>query len=134
MPEALSWLHPVGGTIAVGCLVWVGSQGFRARHRARYAPAARATHRAWAGWLFGGVLTIAVAGTVSVATLRADLTVGGSKHFWVMWGVTALLTGGLVTSRWLPGHPTARRLHPWLGLGAMLGALGGAALGLSLLP
>ena len=128
------YIHPVFGALAAAALLWVGSQGFRARHRARYASAARALHRRYAPWMYGSVAAVAVVGTASVLLLREDLEVAGSRHFWLLWGVVALLSAGAWTSRSLPGDAMARRVHPWLGLGAMLGALVGVALGLGLLP
>jgi hypothetical protein len=130
----MAWLHPVLGAVAVALTCWVATQGLRARHRARYAPAARAHHRRWASTAFVLVLASAVLGTLSVRLLRSDLTPAASWHFRTGWGAAALMTLGALTSRSLPKGATARRVHPWLGLLALAAAVLGAVLGIDMLP
>ena len=128
------WLHPIGGAFAASMLIWIGLQGLRARHRARYAAGARVLHAKYAPWAYGLVATVAVVGTTAVILLRPDLSPAGSWHFWVLWTVVGLLTASTLSSRRFAGHPDARRLHAWIGIGAMVVIAVGAALGLGMLP
>ena len=134
MTDAVSWLHPIGGTLAAALLVWVGLQGIRARHKARYAPEARKRHSRFALWVYGYVLIVAAAGMTSVVLLRPDLQLASSLHFWTMWAMITAMTSGFVTSRLFAEEPTLRSTHRWLGIGSMVLVLVGAALGFGLLP
>ena len=132
--DPMIWLHPVAGALGASMLIWIGLQGLRARHQARYAPGARAVHRRYAPWVFGFVVGVAVVGSGSVVLLRPDLQLAGSWHFWVLWTVVILLTGSAFTSRRLAGSSNARKAHAWIGVAAMVGVAVGAALGLGMLP
>lgn len=124
------YLHPVLGALAAASLVWLSVLGLRSRHRAAYAREARATHRRFAWWIYGAIVLSAVGGTASVLLLRDDLDLG-TAHFWTGWATVALMTAGAITSRRLPA---ARQYHLGLGLGALVLALAGVALGFRLLP
>ena len=73
-------------------------------------------------------------GVASVLLLRDDLDPAASWHFRVCVPVVLLMTAGWWTSRRLPQDAGARRLHPVIGLVAMLGGLVGGFLGLGMLP
>ena len=128
------YLHPALGAPAVTLLLWAGMQGLRARHRARYAGPARVFHRRLTPWMYGLVISAAVTGMASVAWLRDDLGEEANAHMVVGWTVAALLTVAAVTSKRLSVDARAKRLHPWLGLIAMLLGVVGALLGIRLLP
>lgn len=128
------WLHPVAGAIGASLLIWIGAQGLRGRHRARYAARARAIHMKYAKWVYALIAGVAVVGTGSVVFLRPDLSLASSWHFWMLWTVVALLTGSFVTSRRFAADVDARELHAWMGIVAMVAIGVGAALGLGMLP
>ena len=130
----MAWLHPVLGGLAVLALLGVGMMGLRARHRMPYAPGARRSHRRFATPVFVAVLAAGLTGLGSVLFVRDDLDPAASWHFRVCVPVVLLMTVGWWTSRRLPQDAGARRLHPVIGLVAMLGGLVGGFLGLGMLP
>lgn len=130
----MTWLHPIGGAFGAALVLWIGTQGLRARHRAGYAPGARATHSRFAPYVYGLVVAVACVGTASVVLLRPDLEPASSVHFWTLWSVVVVLTGSLLTTRAFGVRPDARRVHAWLGVVAMIAIAIGAVLGLGMLP
>lgn len=128
------YAHPVLGAITLGLLVWLGVLGLRARHRARYAPAARRLHRRLSNAVAVLFALSAAGGLGSVWWLREDLSPAASRHFiaavvGLMWMVALWALG-----RRLPRDPTARRLHPWAGYASLLTAAALLVLGFGLLP
>ncbi len=133
MVEALAWLHPIGGAVAAGLVVWVGLQGLRSRHRASYAVEARTRHRRFAQYIYVYVIAVALFGSTSVLVLRPDLSVAHSVHFYLMTSVVVLMSASAWTSRGAPAvRPHAN--HAAIGIATLVLVLIGAALGLGLLP
>lgn len=128
------YVHPVLGALAVSALLWIGTQGMRSRHARSYAVPARQFHRKYAkvAWIL--ILTAALAGTASVAFLRPDLELTRSFHFWSGWS-TALVACGLAWSGpQIHADADARRLHPAMGVTALVLGVLTATLGMGLLP
>lgn len=130
----MSYVHPLAGALAIALLLWVGSQGLRSRHKARYAQAARRHHARFAPLALWACLAVAVAGPVSVVLTREDLELVDSWHFWFGWIVALLMTTAWFTSRRLHQDPRLKRLHPFFGITAMLLSIFGAMLGFGMLP
>lgn len=130
----MAWLHPVLGGLAVLALLWVGMMGLRARHRMPYARDARRVHRRFATGVFVAVAAAGLTGLGSVLFVRDDLDPAASWHFRICVPVVLLMAAGWWSSRSLPQGATARKVHPVIGLVAMLGGLVGGFLGLGMLP
>lgn len=130
----MSYLHPLVGTLTIALLLWVGTQGLRSRHKARYAPAARRAHAKFAPAALWACIAVAIAGPVSVVLTREDLELVDSWHFWFGWLVALLMVSAWFTSRRLHQDPRFKQLHPYFGIAAMLLAIFGAMLGFGMLP
>lgn len=130
----MSYVHPLVGTLVIALLLWVGAQGLRSRHKARYAPGARKLHARFAPVALWGCVVVAVAGPLSVVFTREDLELVDSWHFWFGWLVALLMVSAWFSSRRLHEDPRLKQLHPYFGIAAMLLAIFGAMLGFGMLP
>lgn len=129
----MSYLHPLIGAAGAALLVLVALLGLRSRHKATYAGPSRRRHRQLAPWVYVLVTVAAAIGTSSVVLLRPDVHLARSTHFWLMWGMVALMTAAAALSLRIR-EPWARSVHPWLGLAAAALAITGVIFGIGLLP
>jgi ABC-type transport system involved in cytochrome c biogenesis permease subunit len=127
-----AFVHPAVGLIAVGLLAYAASLGLRARERGGEEP--RRRHARLAPWILGLVLANLVLGLGSTALLRSDLELAQGAHFALACGATGLLAAAALLSRRIPQSEQARRIHPALGLLALLAAALAVFTGLALLP
>ncbi len=130
----MTYAHPILGALVVALVLVAGLQGLRSRHAAPYATAARRWHVRFAPavWVLCGVAL--VAGVLSTALLRDDLAPGRSAHLSAGASLFALLTAARFVSRRVSGSRRARRIHPWIGVAAMVAAVVTAILGMGMLP
>ena len=132
-PDRLAaWIHPLLAAASLGFLFYVASLGLRSRERGGHA--LRPRHARLAPYAFGAMLFNAAFGVVSVWLWRPDLERDQGAHFLVGAAVVTVLTLAAWLSRRLPGDELARRLHPLLGMLALLLASLQVFLGLPLLP
>jgi hypothetical protein len=127
-----AFVHPAVGLIAVGLLAYAASLGLRARERGGEEP--RRRHAKLAPWVLGLVLANLALGLGSTALLRRDLELAHGAHFALTCGAGALLSVAALLSRRIPRSDAARRVHPLLGLLALLAAALAVFTGLALLP
>lgn len=132
IPRVLAFLHPIIALAAIAFLYHVATLGLRSRQRR--GEEARQQHRARTPWALGLVWLAAVSGVVATALWRDDLDLASGWHFWIGTGVVALLTTGALISRRVPADETARKIHPALGLLALLFAALQIFFGMPLLP
>lgn len=129
------YLHPATGALTLALLLYVGSLGLSLRTARRDRAAIAARHARWARVAYAAVLLSWLAGAVSVAVGRQDLSVGASLHFRTGSALALFLTGSWLTGRAMQrGSRDARDWHPWLGAAALLLAAAHAASGLRLTP
>ncbi len=117
-PSPLSWLHPFLALLATAFLAHTATLGLRSRERGG-APL-RASHARRAPLAGGLMLVVFLAGLASALWLRPDLEVAGSIHFRIGLALTCVLGATALLSRRVAIQPLARRLHPALGLLALL--------------
>lgn len=128
------YLHPILGGVAVALMLWLGTQGIRARHPRAYAPAARKRHRTVGKTSMILVVLAAVLGTASVYFLRSDLELSRSFHFWMGWTAALTMAGLAWTGPQIHRDPDSKRLHPLMGWTALVVGVLTATLGMGLLP
>ncbi len=88
-----------------------------------------------APWALVAVLVTWLGGALSSHFLRRDLEFAESRHFLLGTCLVALLVSSLWTSRaMLRGNVTAREIHIWLGVAAVLIAAAQAFTGLGITP
>lgn len=75
-----------------------------------------------------------VTGFASTLWIREDLEVGETWHTAVGVGSVVLMAVGAVLTRYFTRDPRLRKLHPWFGIAAVMGALFQGILGIQLLP
>ncbi len=117
-PSPLSWLHPFLALLATAFLAHAATLGLRSRERGG-APL-RAVHTRRAPLAAGLILAVFVSGLASTLWLRPDLAVADSIHFRIGLALVCVLGAGALLSRRVAVEPLARRLHPALGLLALL--------------
>ena len=127
-----AFLHPAVGLFAVGLLAYAASLGLRARERG--GADARRQHARIAPWLLALVLANLALGLASTAWLRHDLELASGVHFATTCGVGGALAVAAALSRWIAASAAARRIHPLVGLLALLLAALAVFTGLTLLP
>src|SRR5690606_11829412 len=108
--------------------------GLRARHKARYAGAARASHRRAAPYVFALWWVTLAAGWASSTWIRDDIGAGSTWHFRVAWAAISTFSLAALLGVSMRGRPIARRVHPWVGLIGLALAIALAILGMNLLP
>ncbi|MGH7788293.1 MAG: DUF4079 family protein [Candidatus Binatia bacterium] len=117
----MDYLHPIAGLVTLLLLVYVGGLGLRLRTARRDRARLAARHARLGPWLYALVLGSWAAGALSVSATRPDLAFADSLHFRSAAGLVLLLTGSAVTSRLMRrGNMSAREVHPWLGVAALL--------------
>ena len=131
LSRLLAFLHPILALTTLGFIVWVASLGLRSRERAeRHLRAKHGRLASIAYWLMVANLA---GGLLSTWLWRADLELARSMHVRLGLAIVALLSVAALTSRRL-GNETARRLHPILGLLAVVLAVLQVFFGMPLLP
>ena len=118
-PERLlAFVHPVLGVAALVFLAWVGSLGLRSRERG--GAVLRPRHARLAPWAYAAIVANFVLGVISTWLWRRDLELASGVHFWIGAGICIVLGVATVLSWRMPGDATARRVHPALGMLALL--------------
>ncbi len=122
--------------IVVALLLYTGSLGIHSRRRRqRRRDAMLARHARIAPYCWALVLFAWLAGAWSSSYLRDDLSFAASNHFWLGTALLAVLSAGLLASRFaLRGSSAARELHVWLGVAALLLAVAQVVSGLRIGP
>jgi hypothetical protein len=128
----IAFLHPLGALLSLALLFYVASLGLRSRERGEAH--LRPRHARLGPYAYGLMLANLAGGIVSTWRVRADLELAGSAHFRLGVLVIVLLTAVALLSRRIATSDLARRLHPLLGLIALL--LSGLQIffGMQLLP
>ena len=135
MNEALPFVHPVLGGIAILAMAWTGSRGLLARQGAKGAHAKRRFHRRWAPWALGGCQLAALTGIATVGLVRDDLELADTMHFWFGLTVTSLMAAlWWATPRRYRKSALVRNGHPIVGVLALIVGLGVLLFGIELLP
>ncbi|MFI5395522.1 MAG: DUF4079 family protein [Candidatus Binatia bacterium] len=129
----LPYVHPVAAGFTLALFGYVGSLGFRARSDPRRARQHLERHARLAPIMFGLVLASWIAGFLSAWQLRSDLELAASVHFRIGVLIILVLSGGMLTSRWMH-RPEMRVIHPWFGAVAMLLAAAQVFFGLQITP
>jgi len=132
IPRVLAFLHPAIALVTLALLFHVASIGLRSRERG--GQALRPKHAQRAPWALAAVLLTLVSGIVATWLWRPDLKIAGGAHFWIGLLVTALVVTGAILSRWLPESARVKRIHPAVGLLALLFAALQVFYGMPLLP
>lgn len=127
-----AFLHPVTALAALALLAWAASLGLRSRERG--GAALRARHARLAPSALGAMLFSFAFGAASTWLWRRDLELASGFHFWLGVGISLLLVATALLSRRVPHDATARRLHPALGMLALLLAALQVFFGLGLVP
>lgn len=132
IPRLLAFLHPLIALATIALVYHVATLGLRSRQRR--GEHARPAHRQRAPVALAMVWLSALSGIAATWLWRDDLELGGGWHFWIGLTVVALLTIGAVLSRRVPNDETARKVHPALGLLALLFAALQIFFGMPMLP
>lgn len=118
LPRLIAFLHPLAALVVLTLLAYVAALGLRSRERGEAH--LRARHRRLAPYAYYLMLANLGAGAFSTWKLRPDLELAGSAHFRLGLTVATLLTATALLSRRIATSDVARRLHPLLGLIALL--------------
>jgi len=132
IPLLLAFLHPLIALATIALLSHVATLGLRSRERR--GAGARPVHARRAPWALLMVWASALSGIAATLLWREDLEPAGGWHFWIGLGVVTLLSTGALVSRRVPDDGRARRVHPALGLLALLLAVLQVFFGMPLLP
>ena len=128
----LAFLHPLIALATIVLIYHVATLGLRSRQRR--GEEARPVHRQRAPIALAMVWLSALSGVAATWLWRKDLEIAGGWHFWIGIGVVALITTGAILSREVPANETARKVHPALGLLALLFAALQVFFGMPMLP
>ena len=128
----LSFAHPLIALGTIFLLYHVASLGLRSRQRG--GSDARSLHARRTPWVLGLVWLSAMSGIAITALWRDDLTVADGTHVWIGMLIPAILSIGALLSRRVPDNEYARKIHPAIGLLALLLAAVQVFFGLPLLP
>jgi hypothetical protein len=118
--------------LTIAFLGFVASLGLRSRERG--GAHLRVRHARLAPWSLAAMSATFVLGAASTWLWRADLELASGWHFRLALAATLLLSIAALLSRRIATDETARRLHPVLGLLAVLAAVVQFFFGLGLLP
>ena len=132
LPRLFALLHPVIALIAIILVARAATLGLRSRQR--NGAAARPIHVRRARWALGLVWLSVTSGLAATWLWRPDLELASGPHFWFGLTVALVLTSGAILSRWVPHDARARKIHPALGLLALLLATLQIFFGMPLLP
>jgi len=135
MREALPFVHPLLGALAILAMLSLGMRGLQARQGGKNAHAKRRSHRQQGPYIAAGMVLAALTGTASVLWLRDDLHAASSWHFWAAWLSTTCMVGiAYATPRRFRRSPKVKTLHLALGLTAMIVGVVALIIGIELLP
>ncbi len=127
------YLHPItAGTLTV-VLFYVGSLGLRARNDRRRAALLLRQHQRLATPVYWLVLLSWLGGVLSTWAFRHDLELFASTHLRIGLALVVAMTGGAITAKRMH-HATARNMHPWFGIAAVLLAAAQVFFGLQITP
>jgi hypothetical protein len=132
MSAVVPWMHPATGLLTVMLTARAASLAFGGRRGGSRAGAKLAQHAAlgeWVWWLVAGNWAL---GLATVWVYRPDLDPAASTHFVAGSAMLVLLTVSRLLSRRMHADPTARAVHPWVGLAALVVAGVQVFLGLQL--
>lgn len=132
IPRVLAFLHPLIALATIVLVYHVATLGLRSRQRR--GEDARPLHRRRAPIALAMVWISALSGIAATYLWRDDLELAGGWHFWIGLAVVVLITAGAVLSRKVPADETARKIHPALGLLALLFAALQIFFGMPMLP
>ena len=118
LARLLAFAHPVCALLALALLGYVASLGLRSRERG--GAALRPRHARLAPWAYGAVWFSFAFGVLSTWLWRRDLEIAGGVHFWIGAAICLVLTGAALLSRRIAISAGARRVHPALGMLALL--------------
>lgn len=127
-----AFVHPATALLAIAFLVFVASLGLRSRERD--GAHLRPRHARLAPWALAAMASTLVFGAASTWLWRPDLELAEGWHFRLGVAATVLLAVAAFLSRSIATDETVRRLHPLLGLLAVLAAVVQVFFGLGLLP
>jgi hypothetical protein len=126
----LAFVHPLCALLALGFLAWAASLGLRSRERG--GAALKPRHARLAPWAFAATAFNFVLGVASTWLWRHDLELAGGVHFWIGAAICAVLGVAALLSRSMATNPSARSVHPALGMLALLLSLLQVFFGLAL--
>ncbi|MCB9685358.1 MAG: DUF4079 family protein [Alphaproteobacteria bacterium] len=130
----MAYVHPVLGVCAVILTAFLASRGLVARQGARNATSARRLHKRMGPWVLALMWIAAVGGTVTTALWRPDLELGETWHLVLGWGSVLVMSTAALSTRAFSRRPSVRRIHPWIGVTALVLTLAQALTGIELLP
>lgn len=130
----MAWLHPAVGVVATILVVWMALAGLDGRRPTRQGLAARRRHRRFTPVAASLAVLAAILGTASVVWVREDMAPARTWHFRIGWLCAAFAGAAWLSSRGIHRSPTAKALHPWLGIGLLAAAVASALLGIEHLP
>ncbi|MBX2797482.1 MAG: DUF4079 family protein [Myxococcales bacterium] len=129
-----AFVHPVIGTIVVLYSVWIMREGLVARQRSKRSHKARRTHKRWAWYALWGMGLAVLTGMLSTIGLRDDIELGETWHLALGWGLLGLMALAALLTRYFTHDARLRRIHPWIGIAAVVGGIAQAIVGIELLP
>ena len=95
----MQYIHPILGTGVVALLLCAASLGLRSRGRGRRRAAMLARHARIAPWCLVAAAATWLAGILSTALLRSDITLADSLHFVTGTALLAVLGASFWSSR-----------------------------------
>jgi len=129
----LRYVHPVAAAAVTLLLLYVGWLGMQARTHPRRARVLLASHARLAPIAYALILVMWVGGLVTTWLLRPELELAASTHFRLGCLLVVVLTASWVTSLQMHRR-SAREVHPWLGVAALLLAVAQVFFGLQITP
>lgn len=129
----IAYLHPVTGGLVILLLAYAGSLGLRARNDRRHAGPLLARHARLAPWAFWLSLASWVGGLATTWLWRSDLDLAESNHFRIGIAMAVALIATWLSARAM-SRPTARTIHPYLGIAVLLLAAAQVFFGLQITP
>jgi len=135
MNEVLPFIHPLLGGLAIAAMVQLGAAGLQARQGRKGAHAKRKRHRKQGPYIAAAMVVAALTGLGSVLFLREDLDPVDSYHFWAgSLATTSMLVIAYLTPRRFRKSDLVKRLHPVVGVVAMVVGIVAFVVGIELLP
>lgn len=131
-PFLFALLHPLLALATIALLFYAANLGLQSRRRK--GEQARRSHARIAPIALVGIWLSAGSGLAATLLWREDLDTAAGAHFQIGCAVVLLVTLGAILSRFIPGNETARRIHPAIGMLALLLAILQIFFGMPLLP
>lgn len=130
----MEFVHPAIGTLVILYSVWIMSRGLVARQGGKHAHQARRTHAKWAWYALYGMILAALTGIGSTLLLRPDLQLGETWHLALGLVCVALMGLAALLTRYFTKNAQLRKVHPWIGIAAVVLGIAQAIVGIELLP